>query len=118
MSLGVVCRPNSLEQYWTWVQNILPQAPSMHTVSLAAVVWAIWRTRNNVCFNKKKMRSPSEIVCLICSFLAYWTGLFKEDLKEQVIQGAEVVKSTALFFHNQDMQARAHDDLQMLPFAG
>jgi hypothetical protein len=117
-SLGAVCRPNSLEQYWTWVQNILPQAPSMHTVGLATVVWAIWRTRNNVCFNKKKMRSPTEIVCLICSFLAYWTGLFKEDLKEQVIQGAEVVKSTALFFHNQDMQARAHDDLQMVPFAG
>ncbi|KAG0537641.1 hypothetical protein BDA96_03G166100 [Sorghum bicolor] len=45
-------------------------------------------------------------------------GLFKEDLKEQVIQGAEVVKSMALFFHNQDLQARAHDDLQMVPIAG
>jgi len=54
----------------------------------------------------------------MCSFLAHWTGLFKKDLKEQVIQGAEVVKSTALFFHNQDMQARAHEDLQMVPFAG
>jgi len=41
-SLGSVCRPNSLEQYWTWVQNILPQDPSMRTVGLAAVVWAIW----------------------------------------------------------------------------
>jgi hypothetical protein len=64
------------------------------------------------------MRSPTEIVCFICSFLAYWTGLFKEDLKEQVIQGAEVVKSTAQFFHNKDMQARAHNDLQMVPLAG
>jgi hypothetical protein len=41
-SLGSVCRPNSLAQYWTWVQNILPQDPSMRTVGLAAVVWAIW----------------------------------------------------------------------------
>jgi hypothetical protein len=41
-SLGSACRPNSIEQYWTWVQKILPQAPSMHSVGLAAVIWVIW----------------------------------------------------------------------------
>jgi hypothetical protein len=44
--------------------------------------------------------------------------LLKEDLKDQVIQGAEVVKSTALFFHKQDLQARSQEERQLVPFAG
>jgi hypothetical protein len=67
---------------------------------------------------KKRVKSSTEIVCLICSFLTYWAGLLKEGLKEQVIQGAEVVKSMALFFHKQDMQSRAREEHQLVPFAG
>jgi hypothetical protein len=54
-SLGVDCRPNSWNQYWIWVQRALPQVPKFHTVGLAAVCWAIWRIRNNVCFEKKEL---------------------------------------------------------------
>jgi hypothetical protein len=54
-SLGVHCRPNSWNQYWIWVQRALPQAPKFHTIGLAAVCWAIWRIRNNVCFEKKEL---------------------------------------------------------------
>jgi hypothetical protein len=61
---------------------------------------------------------PNEIVSLICFFLTYWTGLLKEGLKEQVIQGVEVVKSMVLYFHNQDLQTRAHEEHQMATFAG
>ena len=117
-SLGSDCRPNSMDQFWLWIHKILPQAPNLHAVGLAAVIWAIWRPRNAVCFDKKRVKSPIEIVCLICSFLTYWTGLLKEDLKDQVIQGAEVVKSAALFFHKQDLQARSQEERQLVPFAG
>jgi hypothetical protein len=41
-------------------------------VGLAAIWRAIWQTRNNVCFEKKKIRSPLEIICLVSSFLKYW----------------------------------------------
>jgi hypothetical protein len=44
--------------------------------------------------------------------------LLKEDLKNQVIQGAEVVKASALFFHKQDLQARSLEKRQLVPFAG
>jgi len=43
---------------------------------------------------------------MICSFLTYWAGLLKEDLKQQVIQGAEMLKTAALFFHKQDVKGR------------
>lgn len=90
----------------------------MHTVGLAAVCWAIWRTRNSVCFENKRVKSPTVIVCLICSFLAYWVGLLKEEMKDQVTQGVEAVKSAALFFHKQDLQSYAQKEHQLVPFAG
>jgi hypothetical protein len=53
-SLGSVGRPNNMEQYWFWIHKILPQSPNLYAVGLAAVIWVIWRTRNAVCFDKKK----------------------------------------------------------------
>jgi len=40
----------------------------------------------------------------------------KEDMQAQVIQGAAVVKSAALFFHNQGIQMGAGQ--QMVPYDG
>jgi hypothetical protein len=39
-SLGSVCTPSSMDQYWLWIHKILPQAPKLHAVGLAAVIWA------------------------------------------------------------------------------
>jgi len=41
-TLGADCRPSNMNQYWIWIHRILPQAPSLHSVGLAAVCWAIW----------------------------------------------------------------------------
>jgi hypothetical protein len=115
-SLGTDCRPSNIDQYWVWVNKILPHSPQMHAVGLAAVCWAIWHSRNAVCFENKRIKSPTEIVCMICSFLTYWAGLLNEELKTQVIQGAEVVKTAALFFHKQNQQAVAKQ--QLVLYAG
>jgi hypothetical protein len=40
-SLGTICRPGNLEQYWVWIHNTLPQGPQMHVVGLAVVCWAV-----------------------------------------------------------------------------
>jgi hypothetical protein len=64
------------------------------------------------------VKSPTEIVCLICSFLTYWAGLLKEGLKEQVTRGAEVVKSTALYFHIKKLRTRTQEEHQLVLFAG
>jgi len=115
-SLGADCRPSNIDQYWIWVNKILPYSQQMHAVGLAAICWALWRSRNAACFEKKHIKSPTEIVCMICSFLTYWAGLLKEDMQAQVIQGAAVVKSAALFFHSQGVQMGAGQ--QMVPYDG
>jgi hypothetical protein len=51
-----------------------------------------------VCFDDKRVKSPADIVCMTCSF-NYWAGLQKAEVEKQVIQGAESVKTIALYFH-------------------
>jgi hypothetical protein len=92
--------------------------PSLHAVGLVVVCWVIWRTRNVVCFEDKRVKSPTKIICLTCVFLSYSAGLLKEDPKEQMIQGAEVMKTATLFFHSQDLQAHSQGERQLMPFVG
>jgi hypothetical protein len=73
--LGANHRPTSFGQFWLWTLTLLPQRKQFHMIGLAAFCWAIWKTRNNICFEKKLISSPTEIVCLASSFLNYWAGL-------------------------------------------
>ena len=42
---------------------------------LAAICWALWITRNNICFHGKVVISPTVIVCLASSFISYWSDM-------------------------------------------
>ena len=70
-------------------------------IGLAAFCWAIWKTRNNICFEKKLISSPTEIVCLASSFLNYWAGLQAGQSTEELERGAATILKTALHFHTQ-----------------
>jgi hypothetical protein len=47
----------------------MPNNKKIHMAGLAAVCWAMSKTRNNVCFEKAPIKSPTEIVCLASSFI-------------------------------------------------
>ena len=53
------------------------------------------------CFEKKLTRSPTEIICSASSFLTYWAGLQKGSDKEELEEGAGVLKKAVLHFHPQ-----------------
>jgi hypothetical protein len=48
-------------------------------VDLVAVWWAIWKRRNRVCFEKKQVKNPGELLFSACAFLRYWVGLQREE---------------------------------------
>ena len=50
-------------------------------------------------FGNKRIKSPTEVICMMCSFITYWVGLQKTELEVQVIQDVETIKTVALFFH-------------------
>lgn len=37
----------------------------VYGVGLAAVSWIIWRTTNAICFDGKRVKAPTEIICMI-----------------------------------------------------
>jgi hypothetical protein len=78
----------------------MPECKKIHFVGLASICWAIWKTRNLVCFEGKTVKSPTEIVCLASSFIAYWAGIHEQKEKAMLETGAEAMKVTTLHFHS------------------
>jgi hypothetical protein len=78
-------------------------------VGLAAICRAIWQARNNVCFERKKIRSPTEITWSTSSFLKYWAGLQKEEGRDMLEAGAEVLKNAALHHHPKNKIMESED---------
>ena len=104
--VGVVCRPNSFEQFWFWANAFLPNHKHIHSVGLAAICCAIWRARKLSCFEQKSIKSPTEIVCMSSSFICYWSGLQKTEDRAEIEAGAEVLKESALSFHPREASSR------------
>lgn len=75
-SFGVVVWPPSFTQFWMWIK----WRANKFMVSVWLVCWAIWQTRNTICFEEKKLKSPTQIICLIRSLLMYWSRLQKEEV--------------------------------------
>jgi hypothetical protein len=59
---------DTLETY-QWIAKILPVGPNFHIVGIAALCWAISKTRNNACFEGRLISSPVGLLCYMCAFL-------------------------------------------------
>jgi len=99
--LGASHIPISFGQFWQWASVLLPNRKHFHIIGLAAICWALWTTRNDSCFEKKAIRTPTEIVCSASSFIKYWAGLQTGRNKEELEAGAAALLKTVLHFHTQ-----------------
>jgi hypothetical protein len=97
--LGVFSRPSCFTQYFWWIAKILPVGSNLHIVGIAALCWAIWKTRNNACFEGKLISSPLGLICYMCAFLRYWAGLQNEKDKELLLEGASRLQRGASVAH-------------------
>jgi hypothetical protein len=43
----------SYEQYWLWVKGALTGRDNVYMLGVASICWAIWKARNQTCFEKK-----------------------------------------------------------------
>lgn len=93
--LGATDIPTNVKQYWKWVEKYLPNCKQTHVFGLAVICWPIWKARNKACFERKLIKHLAEINCHACSFMNFWTGLFKTDLQSQMTEGIKVMLSAA-----------------------
>ncbi|TVU01395.1 hypothetical protein EJB05_53164, partial [Eragrostis curvula] len=88
---GADTRPSSMVQHKDWIKMVLPGGDKVYTEGLAAVCWAIWKSRNKACFDKIMIKHPCDIVFYICSFLRYWAGLYSAEMNEVIQAGAKTM---------------------------
>lgn len=43
-----------------------------YTFGIVVACWAVWKTRNDICFEGKIVNNSVEIVCYACSLMRYW----------------------------------------------
>lgn len=94
--IGASNVPNSIIQSWNWCEHWLSHGKQFHTLGIAAICWAIWKTRNKICFEDKKIHDPISVVCYACALMKYWAGLYGEADKEALIAGGDSMLKIAI----------------------
>jgi hypothetical protein len=105
--LGVFTRPFCFTQYFWWIAKNLPVGPNFHIVGITALCWAVWKIRNNACFEGKLISSPVGLICYMCAFLRYWAGLQGEKDKEMLLEGASRLQRGSTAAHEMARQVGA-----------
>ena len=95
ITLGANNIPENLDQYKIWIEHWLPGGRPVYTFCVAAVCWAIWKRRNAVCFEKKSLRNPAEILLYACALMTYWAGLYGADMQGRIVEGVKVLIACA-----------------------
>ena len=60
-----------------WNKSFTGSNRRLAAVVVAALIWAIWRTRNDACFKGVLPQDPINIVYLMTHFVSFWTDLQK-----------------------------------------
>ena len=53
-------------------------------IVICAVVWSIWKHRNDLCFNNYRIYTAHNVILQIVSLVSYWTGTAAEVLQVAV----------------------------------
>jgi hypothetical protein len=61
-----------------------------------AICWAIRRARNDVCFEKKLIKSPIVILYSACTFMSCWSGLYPEETQKLIKDGVDFMMKTTI----------------------
>jgi len=73
----------------------LPGGHVVHTFCVAAICWAIWKKRNEACFENKQLRNPIDILIYVCALMSYWAGLHGSDMQNKTMDGVKLLLSCA-----------------------
>ena len=84
----------SLKHIWgDWIQGKDKTTSQLILVGVAAVLWSIWKHRNNACFSQIYPIDPTEIIFCACYWISTWAVLQISDEKRRKLQwGVQLLK--------------------------
>jgi hypothetical protein len=67
VGLNIYYIPSSADRmFGDWINNFNKSDKNLVVVGCSAVLWAIWRVRNNIYFCDKVLIDPSDVIILCC----------------------------------------------------
>jgi hypothetical protein len=79
---------NAPHLFGDWIMSFNKSVRNLVMVGCGAVLWAIWRTRNNACFNGLLVFDPIEVIFTCCFWLDSWSVLQSETTKKMLLGGS------------------------------
>lgn len=70
----------------SWVFQFSKRERGVVLVGFAAIIWVLWKTRNNACFHNEFPHDPSAVMFTIYSLLDRWDGLQKSEAQEVLLR--------------------------------
>jgi len=67
-------------------------------LGIAACCWAIWKARNDACFNRRIIKSPLDIIYHCGALIRFWAGLYSDEDKAQIAKGVDLLIKAATEF--------------------
>jgi hypothetical protein len=63
--------PNGAYIFTSELENGVCNGRQIFAVGIATICWAIWKMRNKVCFDGKKIKNPIKIICYACACIKF-----------------------------------------------
>ena len=96
IALNLHTIPTSTDDlFGPWIHSFSKIDRNVVMFGCGAVLWSIWRTRNDKVFNGKMLADPSNAVFLCCFWLDTWAILQKKKEKRIVELGSLRIRKTA-----------------------
>jgi hypothetical protein len=83
---------NSNEMFGDWLCSFKRNERNLITIGCSAVLWSLWKNRNDCCFNNINPVNSANIVLLCCFWLDSWAILQKETTKNILGEGSSLIR--------------------------
>ena len=90
-------KPESVQDlFGGWLRRFVKKKKSLIIVGIAALLWAIWNARNEICFENKKIHDPFVIIHRVTQLINSWAILQpKQGSREELMWGAKLLERVA-----------------------
>jgi hypothetical protein len=77
--------------FGSWLRKFKKKDKHVALVGIAAVLWGLWKTRNNACFRSVKPNDPIAVTNLIGQMISSWAILqVKEENRDALNWGVKL----------------------------
>ena len=77
--------------HWSSIEDVIQFACTLSRVDriaflivVCAVIWSIWKHRNDLCFNNVRIYTARSLILQILSLITYWSGTIQGDIKQAI----------------------------------